>query len=389
LQYLEIIDQVAKLACFIEGFPAQRETLVWKGSCYENIRDVKMLLTCIKKTLINLFWERNVNMAAINSRKFPYKILLWIFLLILISYGLGRLYYSITGGFTESNITYALPYNPSLEVLPLSPDKTKQLNAILDQKFYYLGKGCQSYVFESGDGQYVIKFIKYQRFRPQFWLEYLTFIPPIERYFANKVEKKKQKLNNVFIGWKIAYESLQKETGVVYVHLNKSNDLKRNLVIYDKMGIRHDLFIDNFEFLIQKKARMLCPTLNEKMGRGEIESAEVLITDLLQMILDEYRRGYADNDHALMQNTGVLDNIPVHIDVGQFVKNQRVQNSIVNSQEIFNKTWKFRKWLEKHHPVLAEHVISLLKLHIGEKEFTQMKPRLNKAEMGIISHEVD
>src|ERR1700722_15254629 len=96
-----------------------------------------------------------------------------IILLVAIAaiYGSGRLYYKVTAGFVESNIKYDLPYNPKWELSDLDCDGQKELNTILSQDYYYLGKGCQSYVFSSQDDQYVIKFFKYQRFRPQAWLD--------------------------------------------------------------------------------------------------------------------------------------------------------------------------------------------------------------------------
>lgn len=318
-----------------------------------------------------------------------YKPLLWTGFFLIVVYGLVRLYYFTSAGFTIGNITYELPFNSRWEISPLAFDKMNALQKVLEQNFYYLGKGCQSYVFESADGNYVLKFIKYQRFRPQPWLEYLTFLPSMDRYLQNKLKVKREKLESVFTSWKIAYEALSKETGVFYIHLNKSSNLNRKLVIVDKLGLKHSLNIDNYEFLIQRKAAMLCPTINKWMAEGDVKSSQELITSLLNRIISEYERDYADNDHALMQNTGVLDKQPVHVDVGQFVKNTRVRNNTVRNQELFNKTWKFRKWLEKHHPVLANHLVMLLKDLIGEEQFSKLTPRLNKAAMGVLSHQME
>ncbi len=316
----------------------------------------------------------------------------WIFLLAAVLfvsslYGLGRLYYRLTGGFTESNISYDLPYDSRWETHVLSEKEQQEVHKLLDQHYTYLGKGCQSYVFMSEDGQYVLKFFKYQRFRPQAWLSYVSFLPGMDSYLNHKILKKREKLDSVFLSWKIAYEDLQQESAVAYVHLNKSQDLKKQVVLYDKIGLKHELDIDNYEFMIQRRAHMLCPTLTQLSSEGKIEEAKNLLRQLVMMIVSEYQRGYADNDHALMQNTGVLEGKPIHIDVGQFVKNPRVKSPDVYYQEIFNKTWKFRKWLEKHHPELAVHVEHLLQEIMGKETFSSLKPQLNKAAVGIISHE--
>lgn len=295
--------------------------------------------------------------------------------LCLAIYGAGRLYYKVTDGFTIGNIVSTLSYQEKWAITPLSNSEKKQVSEILSQPYRYVGKGCQSYVFLSQDGDYVLKFVKYQRFRPQAWLDYFQWVPGINPIRLYKIQKKEKKLDMLFDSWKIAYENLKEETGLVYVHLNKTKDFHQPVVIFDKLGFQHEVDIDDMEFLIQKKAQMLCPALEEMMAAHQEKEAVRLIDQLLAMILFEYARGFADNDHALMQNTGVLDGRPIHIDAGQFVKNEEVKKSEVFKQELFSKTFKFHKWLQKRYPSLAEHLQSRLVEIIGS-EFYSLKPQV-------------
>lgn len=306
-----------------------------------------------------------------------------ILILLSLAYGGGRLYYRLTDGFLESNIHYAMPADPRWETASLSPQEKDSLNQILSQPFHYLGKGCQSYVFASEDSRHVIKFFKYQRFRPQAWLDQIVFLPFVDEYRLGKIDKKKRKLDNVFSSWKLAYEELQPETGVVYVHLNKVAELDSTLVVFDKLGFRHEIDLGVTEFMLQKKVDMLCPTLLKLRDAGNFAAAQELIDNLFAMLLSEYERGYADNDHALMQNTGVDGLQPLHIDVGQFVKNPIVADIGVRNQELFNKTWKFRIWLRKNDPLLADYTDDKLQEIIGEG-FVGMKTTFDKSSMGRI-----
>lgn len=311
------------------------------------------------------------------------KRLFYIVILIAIIYGLGRLYYRVTGGFTESNITYDLPYDSQWDIRPLSPKEREHVDAVVAQPFTYLGKGCQSYVFQSQDGNYVIKFFKYQRFRPQAWLDYLAFIPSIDQYRLRKIEQKRLKLENVFRSWKLAFEELQPQTGLVFVHLNKSKNLQKTLVIYDKIGMEHHIDLDQMEFLIQHKAHPLCAYIKSLMEKGDALEAKKLLSSIIALVLSENARGLADNDHALMQNTGVLDGMPIHIDVGQFVHNDDVKKPEVYKQELFNKTFKFRRWLRKNYPELADYLETELRSIIGE-QFDVMQPRLKTKDEGAL-----
>ena len=74
---------------------------------------------------------------------------------ILLVYGTGRLYYAVTAGFTIGNITSDFSYNEKWATAALTSSQRDQVKQILSQKFSYLGKGCQSYVFTSDDGKYV------------------------------------------------------------------------------------------------------------------------------------------------------------------------------------------------------------------------------------------
>ncbi len=309
------------------------------------------------------------------------KLFLLSLLLITACYGAGRLYYRWTDGFLESNIVYNMGRDTRWNTPPLSEQEKIAVQEILSQPYYYLGKGCQSYVFASGDGEYVIKFLKYQRFRPPEWLDTFSSIPLINDYRLKKIEKKKKKLDNVFSSWKLAYEELKPESGIVYVHFNKSNEMAHTLVAYDKLGLKHELNLEGIEFLIQKKTDMLCPTLLKLKKTNNFHQSKEIIDRLFAMLLSEYERGLADNDHALMQNTGVDHGQPIHIDVGQFIKNPMVKDVNVRNQELFNKTWKFRKWLEINDPELAVYTENSLKEIIGDS-FKQLRPNYDKSSVG-------
>lgn len=151
--------------------------------------------------------------------------LFFLFAAIFALYGLGRLYYQLTGGFTESNISSDFAFQPAWEVRPLSKAEEEEAALALNQSYRYLGKGCQSYVFESEDGKFVIKFFKYQRFRMHSWLKFFPPMPALVKYRQEKMEKKWKKLDGFVRSWKVAFEHLKEETGLVFVHLNKTEGL--------------------------------------------------------------------------------------------------------------------------------------------------------------------
>jgi len=294
-------------------------------------------------------------------------------LFILLLYGLGRLYFHLTAGFTIGNISSDFAYQPDWQTRALTNSENNELKMALEQPYEYLSKGCQSYVFLSQDGKYVIKFFKYQRFRLQPWLVYFPPLPAFDRYREEKKEKKWQILNFFIKSWKVAFDNLKAETGLIYVHLNKTDHLNKKLIIQDKLGIKHRLNLDQMEFCIQQRAEMLCDVLMEYKIKADDSSARLLIDNLIALIVSEYERGLADNDHALMQNTGVVQGRPIHIDVGQFIMNEEIKNPIKYHQELFTKTYKFKKWLAQNYEEMSHHLEMRLEEMIGP-EYSSMRP---------------
>ncbi|MBS4167431.1 hypothetical protein [Parachlamydia sp. AcF125] len=305
--------------------------------------------------------------------------ILCLLLFVCCVYGGGRLYYYLTDGFSPDNIVTSFAYDPRWNMRPLQKQEQENLDQILKQPFYYLGKGCQSYVFESQDKQFVIKFFKYQRYRPKPWLEWFSFIPFVEEMRQQKMKKKQQKLERVYSSWKLSFDHLQNEGGLIYAHLNDHRDLKKRLTLYDKMGYKHSVDLDSMQFLIQKKASMICPTLDTWMAQGKVRECKQLLGDLTEMILSEHERGFVDEDHALMQNTAVLEGKPIHVDVGLFSQREEVKNKDVSHEELFKKTFKFRLWLQKQHPELGSYLEQKLYAVMGESflsmELTELTQR--------------
>ena len=285
-------------------------------------------------------------------------------------YLLGRAFFHFTDGFTIGNISSNFSYNSSLETENLATSEKSELDLALSQSYHYLAKGCQSYVFESSDGKYVIKFFKYQRFRTPPWLFLLPNIEPFKSFVDQKIFKRQEKLNTFLNSWKVANDFLKKESALVYVHLNKTNFLHKNLQLFDKLGLKHSLDLDQFEFCVQKKATILEDYIVNLRDQKLHSQANLLIDKLLSLILSEYARGLADFDHALMQNTGVINEEPVHIDVGRFQVYDGVLQEDIMKQELFSKTFRLHKWLQSNYPELGGYLDQRLADIIGERYFT-------------------
>lgn len=304
------------------------------------------------------------------------KIFIWTCFFAIIFYGIGRIYFQLTDGFSIHLIVSNLNPDERWNTHPLTEYEYQKLSSILDQEFHYLGKGCQSYAFGSEDGKYVLKFFKYKKFLPKPYLKYFTCIPSVNRVYQKKALQKQQLLDEIFTSWMISYEHLSEESGVAYIHLNKSENLQLPIHIRDKMGWLYRLEADQMEFMVQHKAEMLCTALDRLMAGSKLEQAKAIIDDLVNIMMSEYARGFGDLDHALMQNTGVVDGKPVHVDVGQFVYREEFKDLNIAHQQLYNNTYLFRLWLRKHYPELADYTDEKVVSVIGSEKFPNMKHQL-------------
>ena len=175
------------------------------------------------------------------------------------------------------------------------------------------------------------------------------------------------------VSWRLAFDELSEESGIIWVHLNKTDDLQVDFILKDKLGFQHRVSADQVEFLIQRKADLLEDWIIRNMRNNQPEKVRALINDLITTLLNEYERGLSDNDPALFQNTGVYHDRPFHIDVGQFEKSERFKDPDVWKVELFNKTYFFRLWLIENYPEIGEHLTLVLKEAIGPK-WDEMKP---------------
>lgn len=271
-------------------------------------------------------------------------------------------------GFHPAEIKRPLVFRPDWEVS--SPQIEPEVLQALSQDYVYLGKGCQSYVFQSQDGRYVIKFPKYKHFRLSYWLEILPSFP----YKEKKYKQKMDNWNTLIQGWKVAYDYLKKETGVIFVHANPSRNLNTTLILEDRIGWKHSVVLDTMQFCIQKRLTPLKDFFLQLKEKQDVSSAKQLISQLINLFLSEYQKGIVEKDYALLQNTGVdEEGNPRHIDFGDFVEDPAVKNQTIMHQELFSQMAGLKEWLVEEDPVLANYLENELRCLIGSP-YDQMKP---------------
>jgi hypothetical protein len=260
------------------------------------------------------------------------------------------LYYRLTDDFRLSNITYDLPHESRWETPPLTTEEKQHLATLLNQKFYYLGKGAQSYAFVSEDQLYVIKFFKFKHLKPNVFVDLLPPIPPFKKYKHQSIERKERKLIGVFDGYALAYREHREDSALLFLHLLPTDTLRQTVTLVDKIGIERQVNLDEMVFLVQKKGETLRNRLRHLLNENRLEEAKQTLAGVLQMYLSEYKKGLYDRDHGVMQNTGFVGDQPFHLDVGKFSHDDRMQNMAFYKKDFEHVIWKMDHWIKESYP---------------------------------------
>ncbi len=264
----------------------------------------------------------------------------------------------LTDGFSVREIRSSLPYNPNYDVSFESQQQKQVLQQIVSQPFRYLGKGCQFYAFESLDGLYILKFPKHKHLRPLTLLKKLPIPQRWQEKSNEKVAKREERVRNLFSSCLLAYQEMAEETGLLYVHLNRTPALERNVVLIDKLGISHEIVLDDHEFVIQKKAmpaKVEFPSLLQKKDKQGIH---LKIQQLMDLVAQRCQKGIQDRDRSFVQNVAFACNqdAAMFVDIGQFYKEGSLLTEEGAKNEIMRRLILLRAWAEEKCPELRPYV---------------------------------
>lgn len=269
-----------------------------------------------------------------------------------------RLCHHATDGFALPKIKSKIDYHAEWEIPALSHEEELRVKQILRQPYRYLGRGAQAYVFASGDGQTVIKFFRHHRMRTLLCHAGCILPEKWRNRLQETIDKRRNKMIKDFHSYKLAYESLKEETGLLYIHLNKSSDLHIELPLYDKIGVLHHLDLDQMEFVVQKRAELIYPSLEKWIQDNQIDQGKKSLTELVQLLKRRCVKGFFDKDPDLSTNFGFIQGHPIQIDIGRFKEDALRCDPNVYADEIVRITDQLSQWLAKRSPELSQHLQS-------------------------------
>ncbi len=274
--------------------------------------------------------------------KIWFKSLIYIALALAFFISIERLYYHYTGAFSLANITYeSTPFQPIASTSLITLEK-ETLSKILNQPFSFLGKGNQTYAFLSADGEYVLKFFKFGHLKNSWYQNLFRNGDPESRW---------KRFSKVFQGYQLAYEKNRKNSGLLFIHLNKTDDLGLYVQVRDRLGFSHRIALDSVVFVIQEKAIPAQELFTELLDKGNVEEVKTRLDQLMALYHSEYQQGLYDRDHNLIYNTGFTKTRAIRFDVGKLREDSRMKDPLFYEEDLKKIVQRrLNPWFRKHYP---------------------------------------
>jgi len=220
-----------------------------------------------------------------------------------------------TKNFSVLSISHSLDQIPT----PLP----KELEYLKDQKFTFLGKGAQAFVFLSEDKKTVIKFIRFDHLLPKPLIRLFSFVP--HPFIQKKLIKSNREISELLTSFNTAFELFQNETSVLYF---QKNPLPYSLRIIDPLGIEHK--IHKAPFLIQSYAE----PIENIWNKTSIDTARDIVDQYFNFCLKKMDHHILDEDPNLITNFGLSKGKLIEIDIGRFYKSDKYSSLDAKKEDL-------------------------------------------------------
>lgn len=227
-----------------------------------------------------------------------------------------------------------------------------EVREALQQPFSYLGRGHQCYAFESRDGRYVLKLLRYDRYLVPFWLRACAF--PFLNAYREKVQYDKQKRLHFMLGsFQIAFEELREETALLYLHLNQTRFFQNPVEVTDRVGRSYAIDLDQTAFVLQRKKPLMMPAFWSALQRGNREEAKAILNAFLAIVATRAEKGIFNKDPSFLRNFAFEAGRGIQIDIGSFYRIAGTDRRAVFQPSFLQTIGHVQEWLNHTDPEMA------------------------------------
>ena len=254
--------------------------------------------------------------------------------------------------FNLQYIESSLPHRQDWEAR-LTDDHDRYFYVASQQALRWLGKGSASFIFATSDNKYVVKFIDLSQFKAA------SDPVLIEKTLKRKKPGNDPRLEDIFQSAKISFNELAEETGVLYVHLNRTKETIHGLKLIDSYGQSQRACGDDTCFLMQRRARPVLNVLTELMDKGAVEEAQRRVDQIFDLLASLAKKGYVDGDDRVIANNsiGFTDDRAIYVDTFHFFFVKQLNMAQRMHYECQQRLLPLERWLELNYPELGAYYV--------------------------------
>ncbi len=317
---------------------------------------IRINLRSLRSTILRSFHARNYHKNLVYRALIPLFCLFVFFVSML-----DRRLFKANHGFCLHVIEAPIPSLPDPNPMQSFPQE------LFNQPFHYLGKGAQSFVFESQDGKAVLKFYRFPSHLRRFpWTHH-----PLGYLFSSSRKNIKEynlrRLELSFHSFYLAANPLIDETAVLYVHLQPTNELHQKAHLIDQLGVHYDLPLDSVAFLVQKRGVSFLTLFKEELAKNNHEKCKQMLDGLIDVIRRRCAHNISDLDNMDNDNYGWLDGRAIHLDIGRFQEKESLSDPRMTQEEIMRIAHPLLTYLQATSPELHLYFLQIAKKNSAEK----------------------
>lgn len=256
-----------------------------------------------------------------------------------------------TQGFHICKVYSNLPYAKERDLFNSEEDTAKALQ-LMQQRFIFLDSGGQCYALLSEDGSTILKLFKQHHMNPEHWIQKIPLPEKLAKLRCQLYRDPPKRRKTFFESCVIAHQELKEESGLIFTHLIKTNNLHQMITVVDLLNIEHQIPADKIEFVLQKKGTTTLHYFESLFEKGHNEQVKEGIDSLISLIKTKLSKQIFDHDPVIKTNVAFVDGHAIEIDVGSFSK----EGGMVNLETELMELSKLKGWLENRDPALADYL---------------------------------
>jgi hypothetical protein len=245
------------------------------------------------------------------------------------------------GSFRHAKVATDVPFNPSWS----SELPSSEIGTLLSKPFHYLGRGAQAFVFESEDGQFVIKLFRCSpKIHP--WRQF------IRKNFLKRRDRRtaEEKAKLLFGACKLAYDQAPDLTGLTYIHLNSTQELPDSTCLINRMGRKIPVDLNRCCFAIQKKGVSVSTVFRQAIEENDRDKYERLAQSFVSLVQERASRNIANLDKKMGENFGFIGEQAIEWDFGNYAVNLNLSGQEAREAEILIFTRNLQEFLDRTSP---------------------------------------